>query len=398
MRLFRFLSDNKLAAVLLACGLLLLAALLVGYYLQRLAEQVDERRDASGLRLTALEQTLTSMQDVQIGQGAFLLTAREDYREQYRLAQQDLSQHIAELRKLYAGDAHGAAVVEEIDRLQAVKVERLDRVLEVHRMDGLESARAMLLASSSGRHAESVRRLIEHLKAVERRGYRDLTQLLQQRRRATLHAAVGGFTITAVFGALVYLSLRRETVERRGLAQRLEYEARHDALTALPNRRSFLLELEHAVAAPRAGSRYLAVLFIDLDGFKRVNDELGHDAGDQLLRRVAELFSRSIRQGDLVARLGGDEFAALVPVATRDAAEALAERLLASLSQAAPPDHPQYGVSASIGIAVYPLDGQDGSTLLSRADSAMYRAKREGKARVHWSASREAMAALHCEG
>jgi diguanylate cyclase (GGDEF)-like protein len=132
----------------------------------------------------------------------------------------------------------------------------------------------------------------------------------------------------------------------------------------------------------------LAILFIDLDGFKRINDELGHASGDLLLRQVAQRLADSLRKSDLVARLGGDEFAVLADATSVDPLLQLAERLIEIVSAPLLDTHPDHRISASIGLAVFPSDAADGNALLSEADAAMYRAKRTGKGRVarpvHW--------------
>jgi diguanylate cyclase (GGDEF)-like protein len=160
----------------------------------------------------------------------------------------------------------------------------------------------------------------------------------------------------------------------------MQYLAHHDALTGLPNRRCFLDRLEHGVALASRQSYKLALLFIDLDGFKRVNDDYGHALGDALLKGVAERAVSGVRQSDIVARLGGDEFVVLlVDCPEREAVGHIAANLIAALAKPFDFGGLAVNVGASIGIALYPDQSTDGETLLAQADSAMYEAKRGGR-------------------
>jgi diguanylate cyclase (GGDEF)-like protein len=166
---------------------------------------------------------------------------------------------------------------------------------------------------------------------------------------------------------------------QRSMAQ-LRHQALHDALTGLPNRQQFDEVLAQALDRAREEGHELAVLFVDLDRFKRVNDTLGHAAGDQLLRIVVERLRRCVREGDLIARWGGDEFTVLLPRVQGSAeARVVAERLLAALAPPLDLDGCRLHVSASIGVTLFPEHGLDAETLLKNADSALYRVKAEGR-------------------
>ena len=182
----------------------------------------------------------------------------------------------------------------------------------------------------------------------------------------------------------------RSAAQRRALAathrelersmQLLRHQALHDTLTGLPNRHQFNLALADAIQRASLVPHELALLFIDLDRFKRVNDTLGHTAGDQLLQVVVERLRRSVRDGDVVSRWGGDEFTVLLPhVAGAEEAAAVADRLLAALAQPVEIAGCSLHVSASIGITLYPEHGVDAQTLMQRADQALYRVKAAGR-------------------
>jgi len=193
------------------------------------------------------------------------------------------------------------------------------------------------------------------------------------------------FTQHSGFPAI--LAIARDITERKRYEERISRLAYRDALTGLANRVAFLLALEAAVEGRERSSSRFALLFLDLDGFKEVNDSLGHEAGDRVLSAVARRVERSVRERDLVARMGGDEFTVLLADLPRpEDGETVARHLLRRIGEPYDLDGVSVRVGASIGVAVFPEDGRDVDELLSRADTAMYRAKRAGRGRVaRWS-------------
>jgi diguanylate cyclase (GGDEF)-like protein len=168
--------------------------------------------------------------------------------------------------------------------------------------------------------------------------------------------------------------------EKTKADERIEYLASHDSLTRLPNREMFNEMLRHSIDTAHRNLRRFAVLFIDLDRFKVINDSLGHQAGDALLVEVAERLKGALRASDVVARLGGDEFVVILGEADQVGdVERIARNLLAVLSQPLQLSGHEWQTTASIGIAIYPADGLDVQTLTKNADMAMYLAKEEGK-------------------
>ena len=181
------------------------------------------------------------------------------------------------------------------------------------------------------------------------------------------------------------MELQAEVAERRNAELRLDHLAHHDPLTGLPNRLMFRNQLKKSIGLAARGERQLAVLFIDLDRFKEVNDTLGHAVGDELLVAVTQRLEGRLRSGDTLARLGGDEFIC-VTEDVKDAHEvsAVAEQLIALLSQPFNIVEHEIYVAASIGICLYPADGEDVDTLVRNADTAMYQAKAHGRSRCHF--------------
>ncbi|MDB5793208.1 MAG: Diguanylate cyclase [Massilia sp.] len=174
--------------------------------------------------------------------------------------------------------------------------------------------------------------------------------------------------------------LQDEIVERRQAEARVHHMAYHDSLTGLPNRALLVDRLEHAIlVARRAGTR-LAVLFLDLDRFKTINDSLGHATGDFLLKEVASRLCRAVRASDTVARLGGDEFVVLVPdVESQGECSQVGDKIIEALAAPVRFEGHSLHISPSIGICVYPDDGGDVDILMRHADAAMYQAKAAGR-------------------
>lgn len=172
----------------------------------------------------------------------------------------------------------------------------------------------------------------------------------------------------------------RDITERQMAENTIRYQALHDLLTDLPNRILFNERLSHALTEAYENQGMLAVMFLDLDRFKTINDTLGHAFGDQLLQVVAERLTGCLWQHDTVARWGGDEFTLLLPqIRCAEDAERIAQRILSTLKQPIDMGDRHLHISGSIGIACYPQDGEDAETLLRNADVALYRAKEEGR-------------------
>jgi diguanylate cyclase (GGDEF)-like protein/PAS domain S-box-containing protein len=169
-------------------------------------------------------------------------------------------------------------------------------------------------------------------------------------------------------------------IARKAAERNLQFVASHDALTGLFNRSMFSQRLQQALAQAQRHERQLAVLFIDLDGFKLINDTLGHDAGDVLLADLAVRLRECLREGDTLGRMGGDEFVVLIEGYKEDTQLLdVARKVLETVAQPFLLRDGSYNVTASIGIAAYPQDGHDATELLKNADIAMYRAKEQGK-------------------
>lgn len=172
----------------------------------------------------------------------------------------------------------------------------------------------------------------------------------------------------------------RDITQRKRDKELLEYQAFHDSLTSLPNRSLFQKQLNYALVDAQSNNRAIAVMFLDIDHFKNINDTLGHSIGDQLLKSFAERLKSGLRSSDIISRWGGDEFTILIPEINQvEDVSNLAERILKALEEPIQLLEHQLHIKSSIGIALYPEHGEDSETLLKNADTALYRAKREGR-------------------
>lgn len=179
-------------------------------------------------------------------------------------------------------------------------------------------------------------------------------------------------------------SVQQKTKELRVKSEEMTHLAHHDSLTNLPNRLLFEEKLDKAIAKAKNTKTEVGVLFLDLDGFKEINDTYGHKTGDQLLQAITLRLKRIVRNSDVVARLGGDEFTIIVENSTNESLEKIANKIIIEIQKSIVIDTLELFVTFSIGISVYPSDGADSELLLKYADTAMYKAKEDGKNRYQF--------------
>ncbi len=211
-------------------------------------------------------------------------------------------------------------------------------------------------------------------------------EIWNRRKDGALYAEL--LTVSAIRGPdgrmVQYLGLFSDITEIKDNQHRLEHMAHFDALTRLPNRILLADRLGQAIARCNRSEKLLAVAYLDLDDFKPVNDNFGHEAGDQLLIEAARRFSECIRAGDTACRLGGDEFVLLIgSLSNIDECGLVFDRILAAIAAPFRLGEAEVCISASIGVTLYPLDDADPDTLLRHADQAMYLAKQAGRGRFH---------------
>jgi len=221
------------------------------------------------------------------------------------------------------------------------------------------------------------KRLLEALQQLGR--VRDWEVRLK-RKDGTVYCALLNVDQMELRGQKILLTTARDITERKRTEEQLAYMATHDPLTGLPNRMLFNDRLTVALAHAQRNRQKLAVVLLDLDHFKDVNDTLGHSVGDKLLQAVGERLTNLLRKSDTIARMGGDEFMLILPeIARVEDTARVAQKVLESFREPFVFDGHEARITTSIGIAIYPNDGEDADTLMRDADMAMYRAKVQGR-------------------
>jgi two-component system cell cycle response regulator len=230
--------------------------------------------------------------------------------------------------------------------------------------------------------------VMDGLKAIETGGYLPVLVITAQpgHKLRALNAGAKDF-ISKPFDLVEVKTRIHNMLEVRLLYKQLEQYSRaleslalHDALTGLPNRRLLFDRLSLAIAHARRNKSTMAVMYLDLDGFKQINDTLGHDAGDTLLSMVADRLVAAVRQEDTVARMGGDEFViALWESSHADGMASLVSKVIQAVSQPYRIEGRDVNITASVGVGIYPTHGEQVETLMKSADLALYEAKRAGK-------------------
>ncbi len=211
--------------------------------------------------------------------------------------------------------------------------------------------------------------------------FRDLELCRVDRKGREIWYSVSGEPMFDAAGAFTgYRGVGRDITTRKLDERRIRHLASHDPLTGLPNRTAFSELLNAARESARRRGRSLAMMFVDLDRFKVINDTLGHEAGDEVLCEVARRLRHTLRASDVVARLGGDEFVVMIPeLGAAVQAEAAARKVLGAMQPPMMVAGRELSLTASVGICLYPQDGEDEQSLMKNADAAMYRAKEAGK-------------------
>ena len=214
-----------------------------------------------------------------------------------------------------------------------------------------------------------------------RRAFRDFTYGLERPDGVRRYIRISGEPVFDEHGSFRgYRGVGRDVTQAALAELKVQELARIDSLTGLPNRNMFFGELDRAIARARRHDQRFGVCFIDLDGFKGVNDTLGHEAGDEVLKLMAQRLRGAVRAGDLVARLGGDEFVVLLEGTSAEAeAESVAQKILAAVGEPLSLRGCRFDLTCSMGVGLYPADGEDAATLVRNADAAMYLAKQSGK-------------------
>ncbi|MBA2690249.1 MAG: diguanylate cyclase, partial [Burkholderiales bacterium] len=330
--------------------------------------------------IDAIKDVQFSTANLEIAQRNYIFSGRGEHLNSAQEALGESREAITRLNALLTDRAEEAVGLAELDTLIAEQQTKFAHLRNVQEASGFSPALKIFKKNGGGAALDRIYLLIKQMNEAQALLLAERTE--HSRRYTNLSLIT--FYVAALFNlvllCLICLFAFKEIKERRRAEKVLRFTATHDPLTALPNRNLFAERLNCQLEQQKRQNDRLAVLFIDLDRFKNINDTLGHEAGDRLLKDVAQRLSGCVRRGDTIARQGGDEFVVLMGEFSRlSDIEHVAQKILAEVSKPLLLEGKEFQITASIGISTFPDDGRDMQTLLKNADIAMYRAKEQGK-------------------
>jgi diguanylate cyclase (GGDEF)-like protein len=284
------------------------------------------------------------------------------------------------IHALMSSNSSQRAAAVELDRLVEAKIGTLQYLVEMRDAGSMQSAQLLMSVDQDKLETDRINDMLRKMELHENALLNDAL-LIRDKAYTKLWIMLAAVTFILFSGAAWHYRGVRRIVQQAAKAQaEMRYLANHDALTGLPNRRLLQENLDRQITSAGKDRQLFAVMYMDLDGFKKVNDTLGHDTGDELLQYVARRLKTTIRASDTVARIGGDEFIIVLPQ-LHDAhiATHIAGLLVESISRPYTIKGQAVRVSASIGISFYPRNGTTSSELLDLADQALNEAKTSGK-------------------
>lgn len=342
--------------------------------------------------LYRLSLLLPSLQEAELDQRGYLLTGKARYLEPYALSVERFDEQLRGLLDTPTMQAHEAEL-QAIAELGRFKRDEMALTLDLYREQGRAAAMEQFSDERGERYMGEMRTRIASIERAVAIALKAHKADIEWRSMLALWGGGGGALLMLGLLTLLFVDLRRDLRERGELLERMAFESQHDSLTHLLNRRAFNDTLDQALALARRGERSVALLYLDLDGFKTINDKLGHALGDAVLKSVAARWKTVVREGEVLARLGGDEFA-VIAAGDTDAVEHLAQRLIAALDGPLLVQQPDVRVGVSVGLARCAEHGEDRRRLVASADMAMYRAKKAGKHCYAWPEERPSVLAV----
>lgn len=329
------------------------------------------------LRVVELLRSVSSaVADSEAGQRSYIISQRKEYLENSSELLRAADRRLNDMRIILGSDAVELEKIGSVQSSIAARTAEFEHALKLLKGGDRRATLKAISTEESRRNLEDLYELFGQFRTRQGELFMQRTRELQEHSRFSLATQYIATFFGLVFLGLIYYLVYREITVRRQTEEKLKIVATHDPLTALPNRTLLRERLSHALASAQRHARPLAVLVVDLDRFKHVNDTLGHEAGDTLLQAVARRFYDCLRETDTMARQGGDEFVVLMDeVWDREPITRVSQRMLDAMAEPFVIEGQEIHVTASIGISVYPDDGR---TLLRNADIALYRAKGKG--------------------
>jgi diguanylate cyclase (GGDEF)-like protein len=365
--------------ILIAFPLLILI-IGMNFWLSNKSEEAEEWITHTHLVQSSLSQVLSALQDAETGQRGYLLTEDAKYLEPYVDAVARLDGVLTTLQTLTSENPNQQNKLNRVKPLIDKKLEELKETIVLMKTQGLESALTIVVSDKGKQFMDQIRSIINEMENEESALLIDRQQTLYKNKIFVLYIQIIGFILLILISILIFLKFRKLLYMQVQAEEELRYISNHDSLTGLATRQLGVEFLFFALAEARRNKNKVAVLFIDLDGFKTVNDTLGHYAGDCLLQGVAERLLHSVREIDTTVRMGGDEFmVVLAGINCREDVAQIAQKQIDALTKPFSLGGKDAYISASIGIALYPDDEQEPEALIKRADGAMYQVKGNGK-------------------
>ncbi|MFI4939719.1 MAG: diguanylate cyclase domain-containing protein [Burkholderiales bacterium] len=337
--------------------------------------------------ISAIENLRAGLVDAETGERGYVITGETSYFPVYFDTLQRIQWETDLIDALIADNPSQRALFSKLKRLIAYRLKTIRIIVETRQAGSIDDARELV---SINEDKLEMGRIQDVLNRMEEEENTQLNTRIDARNTAYRHFwwTLGAFiaTVSAV-GFWQYTRIKRIMRLDEHARQRIRRLAEHDPLTGLPNRRLLQAKLDLALAYATRSGKMVGVMFIDLDGFKAVNDKLGHQAGDELLKKVAQRLRQGTRISDLVARLGGDEFVVVLSELEQPGdVSHLAKKLIDMVSSPFSIAGSSVCISASIGISMFPANGNTGAELLGNADDAVYRAKESGKKQYQFAA------------
>jgi diguanylate cyclase (GGDEF)-like protein len=381
-RIGRLASEHLIAIAfgLCACGVLGFGFLAL--YLVARSEAGDAQVLHTAVAIGKLEAFHLALVETESAGRGFLISGAPLLKSRYASMLAGIDEQLREFKAFTSDNPDQQKLFPGLDQSIASRFAYMDALIWIRATNGLAAVEQATTVGTGVREMQSIRAHIGSMKVIENRLLENRRAAQEQNNDRIKIALAMLITFGVGIMGVMFWNMRRLWRARlRAEATALE-QAHHDTLTGLPNRRLLQDRLRVALARANPDGDVLAVLCLDLDGFKAVNDTYGHPAGDELLRRVGERLGGLMRAEDTAARIGGDEFVVVLSsIAGALYSELVAGRIVQSLSAPYTIQGHSVTISTSIGIAVSPTDGSDAAALLKAADEALYNAKKLGKAR-----------------
>ena len=366
----------------------ILALAFASYEIPRQLVQTARQSAHSHLVVAKIEEIARGVLDAESTGRAYVITGNPDLLARYHRLLPEVDRDVQAFSELTRNDSGHAAHIARLQSQIAGRFKVMNEALDARQQRGFEGAQPIIAAGRGRAGTNLILSTLDSMIAAEEHAL--LMRAAEEERITKMLTALIGAIV--IIGALVMtwvtLQSRKLIQLQKASEEQAKHLAFHDTLTGLPNLRLLNDRLSQAIGAGARHGETFAVLFLDLDGFKAVNDTFGHDVGDDLLKEVADRLKGQVRAEDTVARLGGDEFVvAIRHIKGAEDAAHVAGKIIASIASPYELDGNQIRISTSVGISMYTSRDATAEDLIKAADDALYSAKRAGKNRYEFAAA-----------